>query len=225
VLRYNTLIDLQHDLRVPSVVIPLRPDAESGNLTRTQSVKAILAGSLGILPMAPLADVPRVEVAQVIEQIDHRLIREAQEATAGRIMSATLLLAGLRIGHDEIDQLTRRLQTMSSAVESSNDRLIIAKGLKKGHEQGLKEGLMEGSKAGLKEGRGEGLGQGRIEQAKRLVRRLGQRCFGTPTKAHDRAIKAINDHQQLESLCELILDVSSWAELLTKCGGDRPSSA
>src|SRR5205823_3621452 len=82
-------------------------------------VEPILAGSFGTLPMAPLADVPREQVPAVIEQIDRRLVREAPVATAGIIMEATLIPAGLRLEKDEIKGLRGRLQVMNITTESS----------------------------------------------------------------------------------------------------------
>ena len=55
----------------------------------------MLAGGLATLPMAPLADVPHKDVPEIIRRIDARLIQEAQAALAGKIMAATLALAGL----------------------------------------------------------------------------------------------------------------------------------
>src|SRR5438874_2693333 len=79
--RYNALLDLKYNLRVRSVVVLLRPEADSRKLTGRlelrlpdgdevvtfsyrvvraweQPVEPILTGPLATLPMAPLADVP-----------------------------------------------------------------------------------------------------------------------------------------------------------------------
>ena len=83
-----------------------------------QPVEPILAGPLGTLPMAPLADVPREAIPDVIRRIDGRLVQETEAAIAGTIMVATLVLAGLRLEASEIDQLRGRLQ-MFNITESS----------------------------------------------------------------------------------------------------------
>src|SRR5207248_3286496 len=124
------------DLRVRSIALILRTEADTDNLTGVldlrlpdgrrvvefhyevvraweQPVEPILAGSLGTLPMAPLADVPREDLPRVIRRVDERLLREAQVATAGKIMEATLVLAGLRLEEDEIQELRGRLLTVN----------------------------------------------------------------------------------------------------------------
>ena len=97
--RYSALLDCKHDLRVRSVIILLRPEADSPSLTGLldlrlpdgspigqfhygvirawqQPVEPILKGDSWILPMALLADVPPEAVRGVIERIDERLIAE-----------------------------------------------------------------------------------------------------------------------------------------------------
>jgi len=94
--RYNALLDMRHDLRVLSALVLLRPEADTKSLTGVldvrlpdgervvafhyrvirawqQAVEPILAGDVGTLPLAPLAAVPRPEVAKVIDRIDRRL--------------------------------------------------------------------------------------------------------------------------------------------------------
>src|SRR4051812_20443467 len=140
--RYNALLDIRHDLRVRSGAVLLRPEADADDLTGVlelrlpdgdlvvefryrvvrawrQPVEPLLAGGLGTLPLAALADVPRGDVPGVIHRIDARLAREAPAAEAGRIMVATLLLAGLRLEEDEVNALRERLQTMNITTESS----------------------------------------------------------------------------------------------------------
>jgi hypothetical protein len=98
--RYNALLDLKYDLRVRSVALLLRPEADSKYLTGVldlrlpdddrvavfyyrvvraweQPVEPLLAGPLATLPMAPLADVPVQDVPGVLERIDERLAAEA----------------------------------------------------------------------------------------------------------------------------------------------------
>ena len=158
-LRYNVLLDLRHDLRVRTVVVLLRPEADTDNLTGTlelhlpdgrpvvgfhyevvrvwqRPVAPLLAGSLETLPLAPLADVPREQVPEVIKQIDRRLAQEAPPAKAGKIMNTTLMLAGLRLEKDEIEELRGRLQTMNIVSESSYYHLLVEEGMKKGKIEG-----------------------------------------------------------------------------------------
>jgi predicted transposase YdaD len=127
-LRYNILLDYRHNLRVWSVAILLRPEVEAANLTGSldlrlpdgqavhdfrygavrawqQSAEVLLNGPLNTLPMAMLPDVPIEAARTVLERIDERLVREATEPEAVRLMSSTFLLAGLRFEEDTIARL------------------------------------------------------------------------------------------------------------------------
>ncbi len=141
-------------------------------------------------------------------QIDQRLAQEAPGALAGKIMEATLVLAGLRHHNDEINELRGRLQTVNITTESSYYRVAVAEGLKEGLMQGLKEGLM----------------QGKVEEARRLILRLGPIRLGSPTERDREAIEAVGDLDRLERLSEGLLAASSWAELLAETGDERPTA-
>jgi hypothetical protein len=150
-LRYNALLDVRHDLRVLSAVVLLRPRADPHSLPGVldlrlpggdrvvefhykvirawqQPVEPILAGGVGTLPLAPLADLPDDAVPAVIDRIGHRVIAETPHETAVTIMESTLLLAGLRFGEETIKAFRRRLETMSIAEESSYPRVLIKEG-------------------------------------------------------------------------------------------------
>src|SRR5262249_62085002 len=94
--RSNALLALKYDLRVRSVALLLRPEADSKKLTGLldlrlpdrdrvvtfyyrvvraweQPVEPLLAGPLATLPMAPLADVAVQDVARGLERIGERL--------------------------------------------------------------------------------------------------------------------------------------------------------
>ena len=231
-LRYSSILDLRHDLRVRTFVVLLRPEDDTGNLTGVldlrlpdgrrivefhyevvraweRPVEPILAGSLGLLPLAPLADVPLEQVPAIIERIDRRLVEEAPAATAGTIMNATLLLAGLRMEKDKIDELRGRLQTMNITSESSYYRLIVEEGMKEGMKEGIKKGVLAG----------------KMEESRRVILRLGQIRFGPPSEDVHKAIEAINDVDRLEQLSDRLLGVSSWAELLSETAGNEPPSS
>jgi hypothetical protein len=55
--------------------------------------------------------------------------------------------------------------------------------------------------------------KGRLLQARRMVFLLGRKRFGPAEEPTTAALYAIEDVQQLEELCERILDVESWQEL------------
>jgi hypothetical protein len=150
-LRYNAMLDVRHDLRVLSALVLLRPRADHQSLSGVlelrlpnggrvvefhyevirawqQPVEPILAGGVGTLPLAPLADVPNDEVSAVIDRIGRRLVAETPHETAVTIMESTLLLAGLRFGKAAIREFRRRLETMSIAEESSYPQVLIEEG-------------------------------------------------------------------------------------------------
>lgn len=221
-LRYNALLDLRLGLRVHSVAVLLRPEADRSNLTGLlqlhlpdgrrivefsyEVVRAwrcplepILSGSLGTLPMAPLADVLPERLPDVIHQIDVRLVKEAPAAEAVKIMEATLILAGLRLGEDTIEELRQGLHTMNLTTESSYYRLAIKEGRAEGLKEGLKEGVL----------------QGKLEEARRLILRLGQLRFGPPEPQIREAIEADTDLDRLEQLGDHVLTAPDWAALVS----------
>jgi predicted transposase YdaD len=66
----------------------------------------------------------------------------------------------------------------------------------------------------LDEGREQGREQGRLEQAKKLLLRSGQKSLGAPGDTVTAAVTAITDLQRLEHMHELLGDVKTWQELL-----------
>jgi hypothetical protein len=211
--RYNALLDLKYDLRVRSIALLLRPEADSRKLTGVlelrlpdgdrvvtfhyrviraweQPLEPLLLGPLATLPMAPLADVPLQDVPTVLEQIDTRLAAEAPPAEAVRMMSSALTLAGMRLDSNIIEALRGRLRTMNILKDSSFYQVM------------------------LKEGRELGEREGRIKEARSFVIRLGRIRFGRLPRAVRAAIEAIDDLDRLERLGERLLTATSWDDLL-----------
>jgi hypothetical protein len=213
--RYNALLDLKYDLRVRSIALLLRPEADSRKLTGVldlrlpdgdqivtfyyrviraweQPVEPLLLGPLATLPMAPLADVPLQDVPSVLERIDARLAAEAPPAEAVRMMTSALTLAGMRLDLDIIEALRGRLRTMNILKDSSFYQLM------------------------LKEGREVGRREGEIEGARKLLIRQGRIRFGRLPRSIRAAIEAIDDPERLEHLGERILSATSWDDLLAE---------
>jgi len=65
----------------------------------------------------------------------------------------------------------------------------------------------------LEEGEERGRDKGRLEEAKKILRLLGEFRFGAPDEAAETALTALNDLNRLESLSKRLLQVSSWQEL------------
>ena len=133
-------------------MVLLRPEAGSGNLTgivrkqfpqerpylefRYQVIRmwrvpvaTILAAGLGLLPLAPLADVSARALPGVIQQMESRLAREARPKTAGVLWATTYILMGLRYSDKFAVQLIREVRGME---ESVTYQAIINKGREKG---------------------------------------------------------------------------------------------
>jgi hypothetical protein len=215
--RYNAMLDLKHDLRVRSVALLLRPEADSKQLTGVldlrlpdqdrivtfyyhvvraweQPVEPLLLGPLATLPMATLGDVPVDQVPRVIARIDSRLAAAAPPPEAARMMASALTLAGMRLDFDVVEALKRRLRTMNILKDSSFYQVL----LKEGKELGEREGEMKGEIKGI---RRTLIHQGRIR-------------FGRLPKATRAAIEAIDDLDRLDRLSERVLTATSWDDLL-----------
>jgi hypothetical protein len=57
--------------------------------------------------------------------------------------------------------------------------------------------------------------EGEIQGAQKVLLRLGRKKFGVPTREVEEELHSIVDLDRLNYLCERLLDVSTWAELLT----------
>jgi predicted transposase YdaD len=213
--RYNALLDLKYDLRARSVALLLRPEADSKKLTGVlelrlpdkdrvvtfyyrviraweQPVEPIMTGPLATLPMAPLADVPLQDLPRLLERIDSRLAAEAPPPDAARMMTSALTLAGMRLGPDDIETLSRRLRTMNILKDSSFYQVLLKEGMEKG----------------------EILGQ--LKHARKLLIRLGRLRFGRLAKPTRAQIEAIDDLERLDHLSERVLTATSWDDLLAE---------
>ena len=56
----------------------------------------------------------------------------------------------------------------------------------------------------------------RVTQARRIVLRLATIRFGPPLTVHEATVNAIDSLERLEQLLELLLEASSWKELLAQ---------
>jgi hypothetical protein len=145
--------------------------------------------------MAILSDVPIESVRTVIERIDERLVREATEPEAARLMSSTLLLSGLRFPKGTLAPLFFGVRTMA---------LLSAKIIRdsSGYEF-LKEMLGDDMEKQI-----------RIEEARSILVNLATRRFGDPDEPQKASLDGIADHDRLVRLCENVGSVSTWDELL-----------
>ena len=230
---YSTILGRGHKVPVHSTIVLLRPAADGPDLTGTyerryrngdvydcfrydvvrvweQPVAEMLAAGLAVLPLAPVADVEPEQVPGVLMAISERLVRETSTDQAATLWAATKVLMGLRYSKEQVEEFTRGVSAMILGIrgieESSVYQDIFAKGEAKGEAKGRKR---------------KGRVEGRVEEARLAILRLGRKKFGQPDEGVRTTIDAIDDIDQLNSLLDRILDVSSWNELLTF--PDRPA--
>jgi len=91
---------------------------------RERPVEELLGGSLGVLPLAPLAAVPQGHLPQVLDHLGERFEREAP-GVADDLWAATALLMGMRYDEDAIIGLIQRVRQMR---ESVTYRIILEEG-------------------------------------------------------------------------------------------------
>lgn len=206
---YSTLLERRYALPVQSLVMLLRPDADTLELTgrhewrlpdgrryRTfeyqvtrvweQSTEAVLAGPLATLPLAPLSAGAEAEAASVLRRIEERVVREASPAAAERLRAGTYLLLGLRYPQDVINDLLRGVGTMAEALKvSSTYQTILA----------------------------EGRAEGRAEEARRLLLQLGSQRLGPPDAGTRAAIDRLSDPEQLERAAGRLFEATNWEDL------------
>jgi hypothetical protein len=208
-LLYNVAYHHHQGVPVRTILFLLRPAADHPHLTGRlayqagqctvefqyetvrlwqQPLEPFLHGGLGLLPLAPLcqlpADVPPEQALKaVVHQIDDRLVSDVAHAQAMQLMTATFILTGMRVGPESMAQIFQGVRTMH---ESSAFTLYEEKGRQ----------------------------EGRLQESHRLLLRLGTKQFGRPDPATEAALRAIGDLDRLERLADAVLTVHSWQDFL-----------
>lgn len=224
-LLYNAAYHHHDSVPVRTIVLLLRPAADHPRLTGRlayhaghgrvefeyeivrlwqQPLEPFLGGGLGLLPLAPLCQLPagvplEQAMQEVIQQIDQRLASGVPHAEAVQLMTATVILTGMRVGRETLTGLFEGVKIMyeSSAFDMFEE---------KGRQAGLQEGRQEG--------RREGLLEGRVEESQRLLLRQGAKRFGAPDPTTETAVRALSDLDRLERLADAVLTAGSWQDLL-----------
>lgn len=201
-LHYNIILFIRHGLPVRIVIVLLSEDADRSSITGTlrhrlpdtgvylefhyevarvweKSVEDVLAGGLGTLPLAPLANVTEAQLPGIISRMKARVDAETTPDQAGKLWTATNVLMGLRYDAGFTQQL---LQGVMNMKESVTYQAIVQ--------------------------------EGRIEEARRILLRLGGKRFGLPSEAIQVALNTTTSLEGLEALTDRISDVESWTELL-----------
>ena len=148
----------------------------------------LLAGGLGVLPLAALGKLPAgvratAGLAGVVERLVERVMREAAPDEGAELLTAALVLTGLRVPKLKVAELYRGVQAMR---ESSGYQLILDEGREEGH----------------------------VQEARKLVLRQGRRKFGAPGPDVEATIEAIGDLNRLERMSDRLFDVTTWPDLL-----------
>jgi hypothetical protein len=206
---YNAAFHLHYRVPVRSVLILLRPKAETGALTGNltyiaggkrvvfeydvvrmwqQPVAPFLQGGLGLLPLATLCQMPEEQpladsLREVVREVDRRLSQEADHAEAVRLMTAAFILSGLRVAKDTLSNIYDGVGIM--------------------HESTAYDVVLE-----------EGLRAGDLRTSHRLLLRQGRKRFGPADEATESALTSIQDLDRLERMSEAVLSATSWQELL-----------
>jgi predicted transposase YdaD len=162
ILLYNALLHFRYRVPVHSVVVLLRPVADQRQITGKlryvgrrrkgriefsyevirlwqQPVRRFLAGGLGTLPLAPLCRLAvatslEAALAAVIHRVVERLEREAAPEDRARLLTATYVLAGLRVTPEVAERLFQGVRAMK---ESSTYQAILAEGRTKALQETL----------------------------------------------------------------------------------------
>ena len=158
-VHYSILLRHHHELPVRSVAILLRASANASAVTGTLEVRRrrnelpyltftyevvrlwteplapLLAGPLGLLPLAPLTDEAQADLPGVVGRVVERLRAETTREQAGKMEMATFVLMGLRYEDAVIESLFREIPEME---ESTAYQLI----LRRGETRGIRETIL-----------------------------------------------------------------------------------
>ncbi|MBX3397438.1 MAG: hypothetical protein KF873_01745 [Gemmataceae bacterium] len=135
-LVYNSLLHRRHGGPVRTVVLLLRREADSptlsGSLRRARadgqeylrfdydvirvwqmSADVLLAGPIGVLPLAVLADDAKDRLEDVVVRMDHRL---PNDPTRNLLLASSFILCGLRYNEEVIQAAYQRVLGMKESV-------------------------------------------------------------------------------------------------------------
>ncbi len=210
-LKYSVLLTDKTDLPVLTVVLLLRKEAQSSDLTGVLRrehpegqylewhyhllkvwefpTDAFLNAGIGLLPLAPLT-VGEAELPEVIRKIDGRLRSEAPHMVED-VLAATQLLMGLRFSSMVIEGIMKGAWNMEDSV-------VYQDIIRKGKDAGLTEGRIEG----------------RIETSRSSILLFASHFFGEATEWQKLELNKIEDADRLARMMKGIPKLTSWEELL-----------
>jgi hypothetical protein len=207
VLAYNALLHRQYAVPVHSIVVLLRPKARYPNLNGRvryrarprrskmdfghdlvplwkRPVEMVLAGDLGTTPLAPLCRLPRDLRPEEGLPWVVQQLAERLQREAPPDRARKLLTAAF---------------VLTGLWVSSETALQLFRGVRTMRESTTYMYIVD---------------EGRVDEARKLILRLGKKRFGPAKKAVQVRLAAITDLGRLEHLHDRVLEVSSWNELL-----------
>jgi predicted transposase YdaD len=216
-LLYHVVARRRERMQVKLAIILLRPEADGPAMTGRlheesrageedfgldfryrvirvwqQPVETVLTGPLATLPLAPLTDEAKPKLPEIIARMQSRIREESPPGLRKDLWAGTFLLMGLRY---EAALIERLLEGVRGMEESTTYQLLISRGEARGRIEGRVEG--------------------REEEARNVLRKLGQARFGKPTrKVQTTLTKASLD--QLEQMIDRLLQVETWQELIAQ---------
>ena len=257
--RYNALASYKHAVPVWSVLFLLRRAADGPELTgeyiqqvpgrgvnlrfRYDVVRVwqvpperLLNAGLPLVPLAPVSDVPRERLSEVLAAVARRLRNEAAPELKGAMWAATEILLGLNHPKELVKELTEEITTMVLGIrgieESSVYRDIFAKGEAKGRTEGEAKGRTEGEAKGRAEERGrgrtEGEAKGRVAegQGDPGLRQGCRKRLGPPDEAVLERIAGMSESLIASTSCSIASSthragMSCWPPRSPDRGGGR----
>ena len=207
---YNALLSYKHKVPVYSLLVLLHRKADSPKLTgeltecigddpphrvfRFQVVRAwqldaqkLASGGWGLFPLAPLSDSAEPVLEELVSRMGRRLVREHRNIADARELGTVMdILLGLRYDRAFTRHLMEKVMNMIDLRESHGYQIILD----------------------------EGKAEGRFDTLRETIVRLGNKKFGKPSAKIVRAVNAVTDERRLTELCDRILDVDTWQELL-----------
>jgi hypothetical protein len=147
-------LDYRHNLRVLTVLVLLCKEANSPSLTGTyerqlpdgwptngynyqvvrlwqEDPESFLTAGIGLVPLAPLTNVSEADLPGVVRRMVERINAEPR-SRAGKLLTATYLLMGMRYPDELVDQLLQGVQVMR---ESTTYQKILRDGRVEGKQE------------------------------------------------------------------------------------------
>jgi predicted transposase YdaD len=210
----NLLPEDRHDLDVRTLLVVLRPEADSPVLTGLRqrafhvetepcttfryavlrvwqvSPDVFLTGGLGTLPLTPIGTVTPAELPGILDRMQERL-RSRRRSRAQKLWATAGLLMGLRYPEERIEELLRGVVAMKESTV---------------YQAAVREGMAQGE--------AKGLAQGALAEARKLVLIAGESHFG-PADAQVKAdLEHIDEVERLEAMMARHQQAADWQDLL-----------